>query len=526
MAAADLISELRSLAKFLHARDAVADGTASGKAVQVTMAASFALKVSALKTLGIHDALLLTEALTSANLGSDLAKQIQEAIDGRLASADVNPPSTGGNSLSQTLTKRITAYLSKRDLEGLKDPERSQTGRLQILVDRFLRLGLTHADEQTVKWAVATLVVTKAGVTGTLPTYQALHELVQDFKGTLESSRRPYTGVRLKVFPAAPANMPADVYQAAYDADDPPVDADLPTLRFTAENHIPLRKNSALLTKGNRSDSSRGSGSGSGGGSGQGVMITRDQLQRLLHGEPSTPLKIDMLGSRRRTSPGSRDSLAFSDTQELPGRLAESPPAAEPSAVRPAAPLLALMPQGRKFMQLADAPQGGQVSAEQPSGSDKLAGSGQPSCSAKPAGSDQPPGSEAFAPGQPAGSGGPATRVSTEEYERKALAAILSRDGKRRDRDEAEDAAAPAAGKRAKAAAPQARKRPAAAGPPDRIAWVETDRQSTRATFVSKHYHRTLKAGVAAGLSVEAAKEKARAAYAAAGLVYDKKTGK
>ena len=67
---------------------------------------------------------------------------------------------------------------------------------------------------------------------------------------------------------------------------------------------------------------------------------------------------------------------------------------------------------------------------------------------------------------------------------------------------------------------------PAAAGPPDRIAWVETDRQSTRATFVSKHYHRTLKVGVAAGLSVEAAKEKARAAYAAAGLVYDKKTGK
>ena len=50
-------------------------------------------------------------------------------------------------------------------------------------------------------------------------------------------------------FPPLPSQLPQEVLNYAYSPEDPPITREIPKFQELAANHIPLRKNSALLTK-------------------------------------------------------------------------------------------------------------------------------------------------------------------------------------------------------------------------------------------------------------------------------------
>ena len=73
--------------------------------------------------------------------------------------------------------------------------------------------------------------------------------MLQDLKSSMVSSKKPYPFQCLKVFPKTPSELPQAILDHAYDSDDVAVSVELDALKYIADNHIPLRSNSRLLTQ-------------------------------------------------------------------------------------------------------------------------------------------------------------------------------------------------------------------------------------------------------------------------------------
>ena len=65
----------------------------------------------------------------------------------------------------------------------------------------------------------------------------------------MDASRKPYDGPHMRTYPEHAHLLPEDVYTAAYDEDDPPVQKEIPRLASIALNHDPMRSTSMLLKK-------------------------------------------------------------------------------------------------------------------------------------------------------------------------------------------------------------------------------------------------------------------------------------
>ena len=345
----------------------------------------------------------------------------------------------------------------------------SVADRMQVVIDRFRRIGLQSPHEQTVKWAVALAALAIAESCGSYPTYSSVFAMVHDFKATLDSSRTNWPFGHMVDFPITATELPADVFRHAYDEDNPPVPFMWDRLAATAEHHVPLRKSSNLLKK----DGASSSGPHMAQSAAQNQTVTWDQLRDLLQGRGGFQQGSSSLGH-----------------QAVKARMLGDVSPETPRTPHEADGLSSFQPHGRRFSALAlpdrdredVASPGPRVQEPLPAVPER-----QLVLRTAPALADTAPLAAAAASGAGGVGSAPATpkaiatppettRATTaEEYEARALAALVDRKEKKAiaKKAEAKKAGAkkrPAAAEESSAdeppAAPAAKKRPAAAVEP------------------------------------------------------------
>ncbi|CAE7026696.1 unnamed protein product [Symbiodinium sp. CCMP2592] len=125
----------------------------------------------------------------------------------------------------------------------------SAPARLEILLRRYLQLGLRNLTEQTVKKGLAFLLALAAAELSQMPTYEEIYEEVQVFKRSWESVKTDAgpTEVGLLTYPDDPSSLPKALFDRAYKAEDPPMGKDVRAGIWLA--HVPMRSTSKLLQK-------------------------------------------------------------------------------------------------------------------------------------------------------------------------------------------------------------------------------------------------------------------------------------
>ena len=522
--AAELAQELTSLSAFLAARAAAPGSEDAKETVSRNMVIGFTKKVFSLKGFGAQDALLLCNVLQSSTLPVTHRETIQKAIDSRLDGSDSNMSMCRPASHTpQKLTSQLTSFLTRSDWEKLRSDRVSLSGKTQVIVDRFQRLGLRYAHEQTVKWAVAVIVLHMCQSSGVYPEYSAILSMVHDFKATMEACRKPFVHGHIVSYPSSPDGLPEAVIKHAYDADDPPITIELERLANTAENHVPLRSSSALLrTGGQRSTSSQACNASA---------VTWDQLRSLLSGlhgrRGSQPHQLLQLEGMAAPSAAIDPDGATSPMREEPlGRALSSPSLAllGQDSPQPKQQELMMSFQPRSRLSLMP-PMMGAAATQPPVAPVPLTGlaaSSDPSLELTLA-----PAAQSLHIDNTASSGGAAapgvsSGIDAERYEDAALAALVAKAEKQRELK--------------KKPASDIMKRPASASscsepPPkkplaklNKLPWSDDDAAKPRKLYTSKMYHTTKKNAINNGDTNEIAAAKAKEAYQAAGLLWDKNT--
>lgn len=546
--AGELVKELNDLAAFLKARASVPGDNQAKEKVSSNMIQAFAKKISNISAFTAQHALSLTTAVLSTELHDSHRELIQRAIDARLDGSVCNAPAQRQAAHTpQKLTSQLTNYLTAGDWASINSERMSLSGKTQVIVDRFQRLGLRYAHEQTVKWAVAILAMEVCKSSGSYPPYSNVLSMVHDFKATMESCRKPYPHGHITEYPTQPSALPPAVLTSAYDENDPPVEVAIDCLANTAENHVPLRSSSALLKK--------GTGVPPAGSSAMGSGMDHPLLQQMLAmlSAQASHSPITMLspgrgggsGSARVATSASPLQLQVQDHQQQRGEprqtmlalTAPDEPSASPTAphgvsprpedglsppsARSADPAMAFRPRARAPLALPP------PAAVEDQGAEAAKAPG-------PSAAHDGVRADGDAAGQLGSSG--VSRKPTQEYEDAALKSLMTRNEKRkasRRRGALDDDAEEHVAKRPAAAAVDAaslKKRPAAsAGDSASIAkavivWTESDAHKPRDYFTSKMYHRSRKIALARGMAPEHASDVARATSSQAGKLYDTKT--
>ncbi len=518
---AELAKELSDMSDFLTARSRLPGDDETKERVSNNMVLNFNKKVYGLKSFGPPDALALCNALQSTSLSQAHRESVQAAIDSRLdGTASAMASAKAPAHTPQKLTSQITNFLTEADWEKLHSDRTSLAGKIQVLVDRLQRLGLRYAHEQTVKWAVAILVVLMWQASGSFPEYSAILGMVHDFKATMDACRKPFPHGHLLAYPSHPKDLPEAFYAHAYDKGDQPVSVEIERLANTAESHIPLRSSSSLLRSKDGVTTTRNNGG----------AVTWDQLRALMGGAGPN---ITMLQSRRSLLASQQGPLLGLPSGSASSHASESPEAAqgamriqdgfESMAVSPAGSPPQSDPLTRSFQPRLRLPL--PPPAPEPTTSGSLGGvskhAGDAGSSVGGAGgaggnlTDKAGGSSAGK--ADAADDSLVGAIDAEAYEEAALKALEKRAGKRKiDRSDGV-LKRPAA----EATSSGLMKKPASAN--IAIEWLDGDADKPRGHFTSKWYHKARNAALAEGKTRAEAALIARAASKEAGEMYNLK---
>ena len=534
MSVGELCSELKDLSAFVIARDKLPGDEAAKAAVSKNVVDSFVQRISCVKVFNSQVGLQLCKTLVECELNDELRIAIQTAIDSRVGGtvAAIQHARHGNMHYPQKLTSQICNYFTAEEQALLRGDRTSVAGRMQVVIDRFRRIGLQSPHEQTVKWAVALAALAIAESCGSYPTYSSVFAMVHDFKATLDSSRTNWPFGHMVDFPITATELPADVFRHAYDEDNPPVPFMWDRLAATAEHHVPLRKSSNLLKR----DGASSSGPHMAQSAAQNQTVTWDQLRDLLQGRGGFQQGSSSLGH-----------------QAVKARMLGDVSPETPRTPHEADGLSSFQPHGRRFSALAlpdrdredVASPGPRVQEPLPAVPER-----QLVLRTAPALADTAPLAAAAASGAGGVGSAPATpkaiatppettRATTaEEYEARALAALVDRKEKKAiaKKAEAKKAGAkkrPAAAEESSAdeppAAPAAKKRPAAAvEPPSALdeaviifECTAEDKKHPRRNFQSKAYHATATNAAKLGYTDADVRACAQQSHKHAGEIYD-----
>ena len=521
MSGGELCSELKDLAAFVVARGGMPGDEAAKAAVSKNMVDSFVQRISCVKVFNSTVGLQLCKTLADCELSIELRTAIQAAIDARVGGtvASIQHGRHGTMHYPQKLTSQICNYFTEADQSILRGERSSVASRMQVIIDRFRRIGLHSPHEQTVKWAVAAVALAMAENFGTYPTYTSVFAMVHDFKATIESTKTNWPFGHMVDFPMTATELPADVFKHAYDEADPPVPFVWDRLPATAEHHVPLRKSSKLLQK---DASSSSAGPHLAQPAGQSPVVTWDMLRDLVAGRfPQSAgggVVHQHVRQARMLCDGGQESPRTPVTpRHSPGALDE------------------FHPQGKRFgaLALADRDRGPDV------GSD-LAHREQDEPQPRPAALRAAPAATTAASAATPKAIGlePPPAMTAEDYEARALAALVDRKEKKAKAKKAEAKKAgakkrPAAAEESSAdeppAAPAAKKRPAAAvEPPSALdeaviifECTAEDKKHARRNFQSKAYHATATNAAKLGYTDADVRSCAQQAHKHAGEIYD-----
>lgn len=213
---------------------------------------SIATKIGCALNWDTGSAVALETAIAEASLSEELSSVLQDAGDKRTtASSDAskkpNKRSSGAPPRDQTL-KACYNYFTLMDYAILDDPKTSEAKRDSIFAERLQRLGIRRASEDgLIKWSMVLLIDIEFKLTGRYPSYWQIYHRVRSLVKQLQKLP-PYEGPFLDSYPGSPHELPADVFNLAYDAADQPIQRYIRNFDALGE-HVPLRKSSKLLRK-------------------------------------------------------------------------------------------------------------------------------------------------------------------------------------------------------------------------------------------------------------------------------------
>ncbi|CAE7199853.1 unnamed protein product [Symbiodinium sp. CCMP2592] len=217
---------------------------------------SWCTRLESLGSLSLGQAMQMKQTVQDLSFESTLSERLLEKVEAKVlatATAATPPPDTTytphkrkEESKPQTLLKPEN-FITVTEWSMLeKSPA---PARLEILLKRYLQLGLRNLTEQTVKKGLAFLLALAAGELSQMPTYEEIYEEVQVFKRSWESVKTDAepTEVGLLTYPDDPSSLPKALFDRAYKAEDPPMGKDVRAGIWLA--HIPMRSTSKLLQK-------------------------------------------------------------------------------------------------------------------------------------------------------------------------------------------------------------------------------------------------------------------------------------
>lgn len=481
--------------------------------VQTNMVAAFCNKLENAKHFNLSSSVSLCETLSASSLDAIVKTTIQSAIDDRLTKPMADMLSPTAARVPQRLANQVTSYLTGQDWATIGDANTSIQGKLSVVIARYRRIGLMWPAEQTVKWAVAAVVAHMPEN----PSPHSIHNIVLDFKSTMESGRPPWPYSHIVKYPDAPSELPADVFEHAYSAADPPITVVVDRLSRIADQ-VPLRKSSAMLRAPAQPTSDQLSG------------LTWDNLRMLMSGVmPQVPnMPITLLPPIGRIRVGGGRLPLVDHADDSPDMMARHHHPGEAHLHQPQ-PLLALtagafppaVPAAHQNQPMQFAPRQAMGPSSHLTMSYALGvgGTSVPAAAAAPAIAELPP--HAAVANRTVGSTGgavvvdPALRRTSADIEAAAFKAMSRRITGKRSADVDDDQ-------------PPSMKKPAMAPDNAKFEWklvfAAIDLEKPRRNFVSNMYHAVRKTAEQAGLDAAAAKAAAQAASKEAGRVWDEQS--
>ena len=141
----------------------------------------------------------LLTALKDSHYSEDGKQLIAAAIDESVISSPVPSgvtrpkPASGKRSRSrsvyQYLHSAMTSYLTGQDWDGLRCAQRPLANKVQVIVDRLVRLGVRSPDEHTIAWGVGIVMLCHFT---TYPMYQTVKANVDSMKQSIQCCQREW----------------------------------------------------------------------------------------------------------------------------------------------------------------------------------------------------------------------------------------------------------------------------------------------------------------------------------------------
>ena len=199
--------------------------------------------LSRMKTFGPTEGTQLVGMLHDSPYGEVHTLRINSHIEAAMHTTGRKHAKTEGQHTSKQYLKHWWHYLTAGDWAILRDPKASFNSKMTRMVERGLSVGCLDADEQTIKWALATLLLTHYD---DLPTPQQIYQKVQDFKMSWMAEKLVYKHEQLAEFPENVSDLPEHIFNDAYTDGSPPITIVINGINTVADS-IPLRSNSKLL---------------------------------------------------------------------------------------------------------------------------------------------------------------------------------------------------------------------------------------------------------------------------------------
>ena len=212
MDAKDIVQQLAGLDQFFGAQGALLN-PAMLQNSQASMVTSMVQQISALRSLDLAGAALISDAIAKSQLLEPQKRVLAEAVTQRATtSAAVSP----GRRATQTLTTP-SRFLTTTDWVSLDDPNVMIGRKVQLVAERCIAFGLTNPSELTTKHLVG--IVASAHCPDA--SASSLHNIVLEMKSAFTGRTTPLPFV--SKLPDDPSGFSDQVKSAAYAADDPPV---------------------------------------------------------------------------------------------------------------------------------------------------------------------------------------------------------------------------------------------------------------------------------------------------------------
>ena len=192
-------------------------------------------------SLSLAEATEITKALDGTPYDDEAMKKIVAAIDAKVLRTPCRSKACKDGHYLQNWWKYCTAD----EWQHLQDPKKSWQSKMTKIVERANLLGCTEPGEQSIKWMMATLLMCHYH---DLPGPKEIYDKLQDLKQVVAVERKifPVDIQAPQVYPDSPADLPDDIKEYAYKADDQPISSEMPGINTIAKK-IPLRANSKLL---------------------------------------------------------------------------------------------------------------------------------------------------------------------------------------------------------------------------------------------------------------------------------------